>query len=577
MKDPYLMVFINVLSAIVLSLIVIVYRFVYPKKGINLFYLLLAISVLPVISIFRAGTYQASDLTIHTVFLQSFFENIKAGIFIPRWAAGLCGGYGCPEFILEYTMPFYIGSFFHFLGFSFLNSMKLFLASSFIVSGITMYYFVKDELGEKAAFISSLLYIFAPIHLMETHFRVSVGTVAAFMFIPLAFLFAKKALGGKKSYIILYAVNFLFLILSHACIGIVVLPASLIYAFIKKQETKQMIFPLFAFLLGLGLASFYALPAIAEIKYTWNGIATIIGDSGFFPILYYIYSPVDFGLLFQGHQGELRLIVGYAQLGIVGASIYYLIKNKFEKVNRHVVFFLLLMFTACFTLMLSFTKPLWNSIIFLKAFILPWRLLVPISFFLAFLGGIVTRNWKKPALIIFSCFIIGSTILNWANRSMSNLPPDAYYTQVSMYTEYFEPNNPIYLARYNQRLPQIDKLVLQRSITPLQILSGNGAVKETKRTPIDHQYIVYANTNVDLSENTYYFPGWKIYVDGKTTNIDIKNPKKFGTLTFNLPQGLHTIEAKFEDSPTRAIADYISLFSLIVIALIICSPIMKRL
>ena len=77
--------------------------------------LIILISILPVINIFRPGTYASGDLTSHSVFLQSFFENIRDGIFIPQWSGGLCGGYGCPIFLFLYTMPYYIGSVFHFL------------------------------------------------------------------------------------------------------------------------------------------------------------------------------------------------------------------------------------------------------------------------------------------------------------------------------------------------------------------------------------------------------------------------------------------------------------------------------
>lgn len=575
MTDPYRMIFVNIFGLVALTLFVIIYKFVYPKKNINLFFLLLAISILPVLSIFRSGTYQAGDLTLHSVFLQSFFENLKDGILIPKWAGGLCGGYGCPVFLFEYTMPFYIGSFFHLLGFSFLDSMKLFLASSFILSAITMYYFVKDELGEKSAFVASLLYIFAPIHLIEMHFRVSVGTVASFIFIPLVFLFAKKSLEGKKIYIILGAINLLFLLLSHSSISFVIIPASLVYVLIKKKKLKDLFHPLVSYVIGLGLSAYYVLPAISEIKYTWTGV-TISSVSGFFPILYYIYSPSRFGFLFQGNNGELRLIVGYAQLAIILISIYVLFKGKYKKNEKILVIFLLLLFTICFMLMLSFTKPLWDNIIFLRSFVLPWRMLVPISFAIAFLGGIVTKNWSKTILIVFCFFVIGSTILNWGNRKMIPLDPNSYNAHWSLYTEYFEPNNPIYLARFNQRNAREDLLVLQRPSSSLQILSGKAEIKQLARTQNNHQYLVHADKNVNLSENTYYFPGWNIYINGKIITVDIKNPRKFGTLTFNLPKGLYFVEAKFENTPIRIIGDYISLSTVLIIIFIAGYPLTKK-
>src|SRR5438552_1420801 len=47
------------------------------------------------------------------------------------------------------------------------------------------------------------------------HFRVSVGTDASFIFIPLVFLFAKKSLGGRWICIILGAINFIYLVFKN--------------------------------------------------------------------------------------------------------------------------------------------------------------------------------------------------------------------------------------------------------------------------------------------------------------------------------------------------------------------------
>src|SRR5260370_23452610 len=139
MIEPYKMITVNaILSALLLGGILF-YRVVYPKKKINYLYLIILVSILPVVSIFRKGTYEAGDLTLHSVFLQSFYQNLSQGIFIPQWAGDLCGGYGCPAHLFEYPLPYYIAAPFHFLGFSYINSIKIFLAFSYIVSGVGMY------------------------------------------------------------------------------------------------------------------------------------------------------------------------------------------------------------------------------------------------------------------------------------------------------------------------------------------------------------------------------------------------------------------------------------------------------
>jgi 4-amino-4-deoxy-L-arabinose transferase-like glycosyltransferase len=555
--DPSRMVILGIFNSLFLVGIILFNKFIFPKRNINLFVLLILISLLPVISIFRIGTYQAGDLTAHTYYLQGFYENLKAGVFVPRWAGDFCGGYGCPIFIIEYILPFYIGSLFHFIGFSFLTSMKLVLAVSYILSGITMYLFIKDEYGKKPAFVSALLYLFAPIRFIEMHFRVSVGTDVAFIFIPLAFLLAKKSLEGKLIYIILYGINFLLLILSHSSVSLLVIPGTLLYVLFKQRNIKSLIYPLAGFLLGLGLSSFYVLPALFELKFTWFN-SSLLTWLDFKPFLEYIYSPARYGLLYQGNHGELRLIVGYIHLFIILLATYLLFTKKLQKKEKGVVVFLLLYFLVGFIMMQSFTRPLWQNIFLLKSFILPWRILDILAFITAFIGAIITKKWSNINLIIFCVLIIIITILNWGNRKMIPFISSGYPNTSEIYSEYFDQHDPVYISRVKERMPELTTLSIYKPINHLQILTGKGHAKEISRTQIKHDYIVYANTNIQISENTYYFPGWKVYINKKEIPINIQNPKSFGTLTFNLKKGLYLVNASFEDTYIVKVGKYIS-------------------
>ncbi len=565
--DPYRMVFASLLFSTLLGLSILFYKFIYPKKKINLFFLLILISILPIISIFREGTYQAGDLSLHSAYLQGFYNNLKLGILVPRWGADFCGGYGCPNFMFEYMLPFYIGSVFHFIGFSFINSMKLFLASSYILSGITMYLFIKDEYGDKSAFVASLLYLFAPIRFIEMHFRVSVGTDAAFIFIPLSFLFAKKIADGKNIYVSLFAINLLLLTLAHSSSAFMIIPLSILYALFKLKDKKQLVHLIIACVLGAGLTAYYVFPALSEIKYTWYNPNVVVKytKEAFFPIWYYLFSPARYGLLFQGNQGELRLIVGYPHLFIFILGTILLIKSKFPKKETLAVTLILLFTFISFCMMLSFTAPLWNNIFFFKSFVLPWRMLIPIAFFTSFLSAFIVKKWNNKILILFCLFVVLSTVLNWGNRKMVPPNPNEYQNTWIMYSEYFKPNNPLYLHRLNTRLPIADTLVLNHPKSHLVIISGKGQYKEIERTPILHKYIVSASTNLNIIDNTYYFPGWNVYANGKPIHLNIENPLKFGAISFNLKPGLYIIEAKFENTNIINIGNLTSFLSFIIL------------
>lgn len=564
MLDPYRMVIVNIISIILLGTGMLVYSKIYPKKRINLFVLLVIISILPLISLFRKGTYESGDLTLHSVFLRSFYESLSQGNFIPAWAENLCGSKGCPVFLFEYITPFYIGSLFHFIGFSYINSIKLLLGFSFIISGIGMYIFVKSHYGKLSAFVASLFYLFAPFHLSEMHFRVGIGMVLAFAFVPFLFLFTKKLVENKNKilFVILTSILLLLLITTHSSVTLLILPLLFLYTFIisKRKIISSFFYLSISIILGLGLSCFYWLPALKEIQYTWYLKDLTITD--FKPIQEYLFSPILYGLLFQGHKGELRLIIGYPHLLVLLLTIYLLIKRKITKIDRTLILYSLISFLIYFFLLLNVSKNIWNKVPLLKSSVLPWRTLMPIAFITSFVSGLVAKHIKNKTLIILLCiFVISSTILNWGNRKVIPEDNNAYNTHWSLYTEYYEESNNLLRQNYVKNIALSPNLVLNKPRYHLEFVEGNGEIKELNRTSTRHSYILSLKSNSKLKDNTFYFPGWNVYTNYNESPIIYNDKDNLGLILFNLKQGIYKLDIVFGDSKIRKQAKLISLIS----------------
>ena len=199
MQEPYKMVFVNIISSLLLIIGIFTYKHFNPKKHINLFLILILVSILPVISIFRPGTYESGDFNIHIYRSIEFYRSLSEGIIKPSWAGEVNATYGLPLFIFNYSLPYYPISLFHFLGFSFIMSLKLFLAGTYMFSGAFMFIFTKKLFkNELAAFTSSVFYLFAPYHLIALHFKVVIGELFAFTLIPLFFFFIIKIVESKQ-------------------------------------------------------------------------------------------------------------------------------------------------------------------------------------------------------------------------------------------------------------------------------------------------------------------------------------------------------------------------------------------
>ncbi len=66
---------------------------------------------------------------------------------------------------------------------------------------------------------------------------------------------------------------------------------------------------------------------------------------------------------------------------------------------------------------------------------------------------------------------------------------------------------------------------------------------------------------------TFDFPGWSITIDGQPVPIVPSEPN--GLITFEVPAGQHRITVSFEDTPSRTLANVISLAALIVFGIVV--------
>ena len=575
MIPAYKMVFLNLILSTLLLLGLIVYRYVFKYK-INLFYLLILISILPIVSIFRIGTYESGDLSLHTQRLMSFYNLLFNHHLIPRWTPEFNVGYGDPHFLFTYFLPYFIGSIFHFLGFSFLMSIKLLLAFSFVFSGVAMYFWANEELGKKAGFVAAIFYLFTPYHLVDMHFRVTIAENLSFVFLPLILLGIKKIIEkNSRKWFLVLCVNFALLILSHQAISVIFLPIMASYSIFiwlrKNNKTiKDFCSCLISIIFGFLISSFYWLPIVFLAKFTQQG-------SNPTPILfpdlsYLLYSPWRFGLLFQGHHGELSYLIGYTQLLVVGLSLYLIAKNKFDKKLRSLLLIFLAIFSILVFMILPISKPIWESTPFLKYSQFSTRLLVILALCISIIAGIITKKINKKWFIIALCFLtISYTILNWGNRRTIAQIDDGYLRKefsIKPDVSGLEPSSPIW-ADLNK-----SKLRTKRE-SDIETLKGDAIVEKVLRTPISHRYKINAQSNVEIKENTLFFPGWIVKANNTIIPINYKYQNSPGVITFKLNKGSYNLDVKFVDLPIIILSKWISLISFLILMIYLLIP--KRL
>ncbi|HZZ99004.1 MAG TPA: glycosyltransferase family 39 protein, partial [Candidatus Saccharimonadia bacterium] len=361
MSPHYSMVAVNLLLCGAIGVGLYIWQKKLHRK-INLFALLILLSVLPLLSLLRPGPYESGDMMLHATRAQPFFDSIMQFHQLPRWAGELNLGYGDTYFEFLYITPYIFTTIFHFLGMSFIDSVKLVLAFPYVLSGVFMYLWIRDEFGEKAGFISAIFYLFAPYHLVDMHFRATVAESASFLFLPLLCWLSSRylrALQGK--FLIFFSLMYGLFLLTHAVIFFTFTPFLLLYILLvwysrKTRTIRELVFIGLAMVFSMILTAFYWLPVLAETQYIYQSVMSGIE---FHPLWFYLISPWMFGFLFQGHHGELSFIVGYTQLLVIGIALYFLRKRIFKTVEKRFVLLCLAFASLFFIMMQSFTLPLW--------------------------------------------------------------------------------------------------------------------------------------------------------------------------------------------------------------------------
>lgn len=530
------------------------------KKRLQL--LLLVLSILPLVDLLHLGIPAGHDTPDHVARIANFYQSLTEGNIVPRWAGNLNWGYGHPILMFLYPLPSYIASLFRAIGFSFVDATKLVFGLSYIASLFTMYWWVGSQWGRLAGLVASVLYGFAPYRFVDLYVRGAIGEHVAFVFPPLIFLGFLKLARADRNMVrwgMLASLAIAGLILSHNAVSLMLGPVILFYwlylLIYEAKDRVSFLVPSFWFLvLGFSLAAFFWMPAFLEGKYTLRDIVTRGEFSDrFVPPLWLLWSPWNYG---GGNEFVKQL--GIAQWIAVAGSVMLLVNKKVQKVRWFIAGSLAMLLLSLF-FMTKASLPVWQTVTILQKFQFPWRLLTVSVFVIAVMGGVLVSLLSKKLALFVSIFFLFvslvSTTAMWRAKAYI-VRPESYYTGIYDSTTDTGESSPIWSVRFMERRPK----------APLQVIDGKAEITQVLRTTTRRIYRVKAEATSRLVENTLYFPGWKVFVDGIGVGLQFQDPAYRGLMTFWIEPGQHTIEIRFGETKLRMFAKAISLAGLVLLA-----------
>lgn len=138
----------------------------YPVLSLFSLSILMMIKQLTSNSYFLAIT---NDAYTYTSWAWQFHEALKEGIIYSRWIGLDFWGYGAPVFILYLPLAFYITAFFNSFTDSTTVAMNYTKLFSLFLSGIGMFFLVREFYSDRIVLLSACLYAVFPYNMFELY------------------------------------------------------------------------------------------------------------------------------------------------------------------------------------------------------------------------------------------------------------------------------------------------------------------------------------------------------------------------------------------------------------------------
>ncbi len=512
-------------------------------------------------------------------------ELLRNGVLYSRWAPQMAHGYGYPLYLFQSPLSAYLAAVFNILGLEWVTAVHLTYGIGILGSGWAMWLLARDLWGEKGALLAAVAYIYAPYHLYVAYYRASLSETVAWAIVPLVLWgLLRWQMRGERKGLVTAVVAFTALVLTHDVTAYIFLPF-IIGWIVALAWLKQSWGALWrggtAVILGLGLSAFFWLPAFIErsaIQFARaNSAWPFLYSNNFLPLDQLLPLPrnADPLLLNDWPQRGLGLVL--AGLALLGLLIAWRRLPRTRKLTA----FLGLALAGYIFLTIALSQPLWDALPPLQAFQFPWRFLAPAVLAAALLiGGLAadskfTINHSHLTIynLLFLLLLALLSIAHWGWLYPNHCPAPADTTIAGMVqweqdtrtlgTTASRELLPVTVSRLSQdenELPVWENRLAQADLPP------GARIIQAEYTPLRTEIELETAVPFTARYRAFYFPGWRATIDGEPVKITPSAPD--GLITFAVPDGRHTIQVTFGETPLRLLADLLSLISLIALIVI---------
>ena len=319
-----------------------------------------------------------------------------------------------------------------------------------------------------------------------------------------------------------------------------------------------------SFILGLGIAAFFILPALFERQFIQTKYLTVgyFDFRAHFVAFYQFFSPFwGYGSSLWGPKDDMSFQIGLAHWALLILALIVGIVYRQDKKLFNLLFFLALSFFLSIFMQHNKSAFIWEAVPTTAFIQFPWRFLAISIFMVAVTGGAIAGFFKKKFAIVYFILMAGVILVNLQYFRPRNFVDDSFFDKflniestragVDLTKDYL----PIWVK--NDRVEYFG--------TP-RAISGEINVSDfVKKTGKAIGSInVLSNSRIEMPIT--YFPGWEVRANGSKLNLS--EPSIQGLITFDLPKGEYEINIDFKNTLVRSVGNIVSLTSLIFIVIL---------
>ncbi len=509
--------------------------------------------------------------------------NLRAGVFPVRWMPDAAYGLGYPFFSYYAALPYYLAGLLVVVGLDILTAVKITQSLGFLAAALAMYGWMRRLTAHPwAAWLGAVAYTVAPFHLVNVYVRGdSLSEFYAFVFYPLV-LWALSLPEGRPLRRVGTALAYAGLLLTHNISAFIFTPFILLYVLMRRPDMHTLK-DLGALGLGLLLSAWFWLPALGESNLAQLGTVT----QGYFHYVNHFRARnlvqnrffFDYSL---SSPDRTPFAMGLPQaVGAALGGLVLLVRLATARVGRsqrsplQATAYLLLGLILSTLMITPLSKPFWDHLPLLPMVQFPWRFLSVQALFAAAALENVPGIFQVPGTrftALLCGLILAAAVLVPLHPDRLPIGPEDVTRERLLLYELFTGNigttiRHEYLYRDVVPRPFTSDAVVEPDAPPRAIPLDGARLEATQvESAPTRQVWRVAGEGGGVAFPLLYWPGWRATVDGEP--VEVGPLEGSGYLALRVPPGEHMVVLWLGRTPVRAIAESLSLATVLGMAVV---------